>query len=493
MLPTSGTLKLSQVAAEFSEPLPVKFSKFYGVADGIPSSGTMKLSQFYGKYKLLAQIDAYLFDSTAQLDSFKATNVPPTMQSVFNTWGRFSDNAWYPSGTTPGGEAASWAYEEGSTSTTTQKQNLPIFGVKPIGINTAAELSQLDIEYADTNNRRISFTGNDQYAYFCHPVELGIATFVDVAAGFPGGWDGASWPDNGDFGDTYGPLTITRTIGSTTSQWYLYRTDFPMTGSYQFDVAFPNPGLTSYSSITTTVPGGDGKIVTTTNSSTRIGFISSEKLDNYTFEATLASTNPDDDLIGLVVAHKRDGANNIILMAYRANYTASNWVLQLYDGSLATPQVILVNGSNSITTGFQNSTYNGWVTSGPTRIRIQRTGDIIKAWCSPFGSTVIDSTTLIQFDLNSHASTVKLKGLQSYGYMAYSQASSSFTDINLTGGLVSDTVYNTNGQVWKYNGSSWTLDAGTSLLNSIGYPRRVRNPSTGYIFNIDPNGIITRV
>ena len=56
----------------------------------------------------LPPIEAYLF-STTDLNNFMASYVPPTLVEIFNTWARFSNNGLYfPPGTTPTGEAASW-------------------------------------------------------------------------------------------------------------------------------------------------------------------------------------------------------------------------------------------------------------------------------------------------------------------------------------------------------------------------------------------------
>ena len=46
-LPSSGTIKLSQIKSEFNKGNNLK--AYYGVASGIPSSGTIKVTDFYGK------------------------------------------------------------------------------------------------------------------------------------------------------------------------------------------------------------------------------------------------------------------------------------------------------------------------------------------------------------------------------------------------------------------------------------------------------------
>lgn len=141
----------------------------------------------------------------------------------------------------------------------TQVPRLPLYSLKPIGINTAAEVNQsLTTEFPDTNNRTL-VVHNDgvNYGYLCYPIEMGYATFVEQGTGLEGGWDGASWPDDGDIGSSTGPIIITRTIGITTSQWFLYRMDFPAIGDFIFDVTFQNPGVVLYSTIVEIDPGNE--------------------------------------------------------------------------------------------------------------------------------------------------------------------------------------------------------------------------------------------
>ena len=140
----------------------------------------------------------------------------------------------------------------------TQVPRLPLFGMRSIGIDSAQEVLLLNTELSDTNNRELTVTSNGtDYGYLCYPIEMGYATFVERETGLEGGWDGASWPDSGDIGNDFGPIIITRTIGITTSQWYLYRTDFPAVGSFTFDVTFQNPGVVLYSTVVTTDPGNE--------------------------------------------------------------------------------------------------------------------------------------------------------------------------------------------------------------------------------------------
>lgn len=47
-LPNSGTIKLSDIVAEFGGTAPHALTEYYGVSAGIPTSGTIKITDFYG-------------------------------------------------------------------------------------------------------------------------------------------------------------------------------------------------------------------------------------------------------------------------------------------------------------------------------------------------------------------------------------------------------------------------------------------------------------
>lgn len=119
---------------------------------------------------------------------------------------------------------------------------VPIYGVGPIGIRNDPEVAQYLTGKLPSlaSNQRFTLTApSGKYMYFCHPASLGIAQFTDTASDIVGGWDGASWPDDGDVGEVYGPIKITRVDSrGTSSDWYLYRTDFDGIGTFTYEVAF---------------------------------------------------------------------------------------------------------------------------------------------------------------------------------------------------------------------------------------------------------------
>lgn len=63
-------------------------------------------------YENQPAIQAYVYDTTAEVDAFKSTHVPPAQTAVFNSWDRTSGNAlFYPGGVGATGDAAAWTFQ----------------------------------------------------------------------------------------------------------------------------------------------------------------------------------------------------------------------------------------------------------------------------------------------------------------------------------------------------------------------------------------------
>jgi hypothetical protein len=107
--------------------------------------------------------------------------------------------------------------------------NIALYGKGPIGAKTAsAALAVLTgrIDNLILGSSQMSITlGTNEYGYFAVPVAKGEVNFFDTSINLAGGWDGASWPDDGSYGEGRGPITLTMTYAGVTAQWYLYRTD----------------------------------------------------------------------------------------------------------------------------------------------------------------------------------------------------------------------------------------------------------------------------
>lgn len=91
---------------------------------------------------------------------------------------------------------------------------------------------------SDTTGGTVSVALNvpfPEYGYFAHPKSRGIAQFIDDSTGWPGGWDGANWPDGGYWAAT-GPITVTYDNGNGPEDWYVYRTSFSGFGALSWQV-----------------------------------------------------------------------------------------------------------------------------------------------------------------------------------------------------------------------------------------------------------------
>lgn len=129
--------------------------------------------------------------------------------------------------------------------TVTEIPLLPVFGEYESGIDSGAEIEFLQSEAPSTNNQTLSVpASSSKYGYIAYPTELGLATIIDVETGLEGGWDGASWPEDGSIGDTFGPIVVSRSIGDSPSDWYVYRTDFSGVGTREYQISFENAGET---------------------------------------------------------------------------------------------------------------------------------------------------------------------------------------------------------------------------------------------------------
>jgi hypothetical protein len=228
------------------------------------------------------------------------------------------------------------------------------------------------------------------------------------------------------------------------------------------------------------------------NSTNFNGFISGLKFSTYSLDATLSSTDADDDCIGLIIAAVIDGSNNIhTLTAMRSQggmvptqgwgvvYKTNNTVVRTF-GARAV-------GANS----------GGW-SGRKSLVRVVRTGDNVKAYASTFasGATVqtVDPTSLIELDLSDPSNGLTIfQGEQYYGYGSLSQLAATFSEISFTTpntptdptyiyDLVNNLVY------LKSDSGGYNVVPGVEAYSTIGFPKRVKNTETSREFSIDSAG-----
>ena len=235
------------------------------------------------------------------------------------------------------------------------------------------------------------------------------------------------------------------------------------------------------------------QVICQNNAFTYIGFVctEAEKTDNYALEATLSSTDGDDDCISIVIAFTTVAGREYTLSAVRArSYQSDDMV-----GGINAQWFIVYNYQRNDAKMIAHVTVpgetasTGWssMTTG-IKIKIERTGDTIKAWTSePDGAAVLPAS-LLTVDLNSDPVLNKFRGPQQYGYGCYSQLYSTFSGINIISG---DIIYDMehNKVLVKKNGA-WVTDSARTLDGDIGVGKFVFNDITQKLFYVSRDGVI---
>ena len=171
----------------------------------------------------------------------------------------------------------------------------------------------------------------------------------------------------------------------------------------------------------------NNSILCTKNSETYIGFISPETKDNFTLEATINSTDADDDLIALVIAFVIDsnGDEHTLSIGRTQNgaYTEPTQGWGLVYNQEQTSEVVLYEQTTTQTPG--------WNTSGGVRIGFTKDGPNLTIFSSQNGSTTYDPTLEYTINLDT-AGYSMFSGANQYGFACCSQLNSTWTDISLS-------------------------------------------------------------
>lgn len=234
------------------------------------------------------------------------------------------------------------------------------------------------------------------------------------------------------------------------------------------------------------------KVICTLNSSNFIGFVSPDKYDNYTHEATLSSIDGDDDLIGIMLACYKDPNTGKLYTLHATRCSKAN------NAGLGPTWGVIYNWNQSdkvvlFTDNDALKSNKGWSSSGQTRIRIIRNGDIITCETTAFGNT---TSYLSQYkytvNLTSNAVLEKFRGPKPYGYCCQSQNASTFSDIVFSD--VSSMIVNLESkQILVYKNGVWNVDASKNIVNEIGVGKFLFNENTRKLFFIKDVDTITRI
>ena len=160
---------------------------------------------------------AYIFSGAPAALDATTTQSPPTEEDTFVSWDRFDGSGYYPGGTTPGGDAASWVLAENPTRV-----------VQPANTSYGGGFLSPD-KYNDyvfeATVRSDATWDNDTIGLIAAFARDGSTNKTLVAARTKGGqvptnhW-GVFYTENGASSPTWLIASSDMTAGSTNSDWY---------------------------------------------------------------------------------------------------------------------------------------------------------------------------------------------------------------------------------------------------------------------------------
>ncbi len=245
---------------------------------------------------------------------------------------------------------------------------------------------------------------------------------------------------------------------------------------------------------------GPDRLFNIQNTSVYNGFFSTIKFDTYVSETTVSSIDTDDDAIGVSIAVYVDPVTSDVhtLSAYRTQ------------GGFPAPSLgwgILYKLNGTVVRTFDNKSVGGTTGSGwngnNSKIRIERTGDNIKAYASTWSTgtaAAIDLASLIELDLADGANGLTMfQGAQSYGYESLSQPHATFSDLIFQTPLANsdpDYLFDLRDNLVyskKSSGIGYELVVGLKALDMLGYPKIITNLETQGEFSIESSTSYTEL
>lgn len=236
------------------------------------------------------------------------------------------------------------------------------------------------------------------------------------------------------------------------------------------------------------------RFVQPNNTAKYTGFISDEAVEYYEHDATMVSSNSDDDMCGLILAFYRDPASGLNrtldFMASQGGFPRP--------GSVPNPRLYVATDHANYT-GVRFVDYGNTDPGGPTgsgwsskyiRLKVVRSGDIFRLYSSAFNDTVL--VPRFTLDLNNYPALSKFKGPRPYGYGTLSQAATSFYNVTFTGGQQRNNILDiANNRVYQYSNGQWVLLSGVTIHDLYGAPRLIIAAGTSQVYRLNTNGTIT--
>jgi hypothetical protein len=228
-----------------------------------------------------------------------------------------------------------------------------------------------------------------------------------------------------------------------------------------------NAGLNRYSDVAIpaellawSINPAANSVANTTNSSGMVGFVSPEKFDNYVLESILKSTNSDNDFIGLCIAHAMDdlGQTHTLTVMRALNGAAPMMITKDFMVDITDWNSIQTPPGTTTTSKYNRNVRNGlkWANgveavapSGASglpgwlsqpqgcRLKVTRAGDFVTIETSQLGESAYFAPATTVIDLSADPALWVFRGAQSFGYVAQSQALSTWEVLQRPGDLKS--------------------------------------------------------
>lgn len=194
---------------------------------------------------------------------------------------------------------------------------------------------------------------------------------------------------------------------------------------------------------------GNGDIRCTVNSSSVLTFISPEAFEDYTFAATLYSSDSDDDVMGLVAASTMVGntLHQIVALRQRGGVGGFSG-----GGSYTFALTHFVGGNVSRVLAKAAVGGTGGWSGRSTRVEVAKECNKITVRCTDWNSSEYHPGSTLEIDLTSDEVLAAIfPKMTSFGFMSYSQLGTTFRNVFLSGvGLNADFTYLKNAILWSF-------------------------------------------
>lgn len=234
--------------------------------------------------------------------------------------------------------------------------------------------------------------------------------------------------------------------------------------------------------------------ITTIDTASPIGFISKSTYMYYTLEVNIASTDSDDDIMGVVLAFNHTQDKNQMLVAACVGHTVEQPPLPLIRNNFG---ILYIDGETIKILRTSPVNLDGstgyWNLQSPVRIYVERTGSKFRVKASNFTKTIFNENTTLELDIENYADdNWGLSWALSpspYGLFAWSQPAATFNTLVLSGAEDIKTMYSIeSGKLVTFAGGNWT-QINQSAQDYFGYPKLVRNKYTSSNYFILQNEV----